>query len=173
MSARLRTGVLTLIAALASILLLAACGGSSKPKRSHTDPLIALSKCMRAHGVTKFPDPSGRGINIGGTGINPRSPAFEHAQTICFKLLPGGGPQGHPASAAQIKQADQTAQCMRAHGVTGFPDPIVSQAPPTSLNPANYSSIEAGNGLIIAVPKSINESSPAFVAAAKVCKFAG
>jgi hypothetical protein len=158
-------------AALASILALAACGGSSKPKRSHANPLIVMSKCMRAHGVTNFPDPSGHGINIGGTGIDPRSPAFEHAQTICFKLLPGGGPQGRAASAAQIKQANETARCMRGHGVTGFPDPIVSQAPPTSLNPANYSSIEAGNGLIIAIPKSIDELSPAFIAAAKACHF--
>lgn len=164
-------GVLTGLAALASIFLLTACGGSSKPKQSHTNPLIAMSKCMRAHGVTNFPDPNGHGINIGGTGINPRSPAFQAAQHTCFKLLPGGGPQGHAASAQQIKQADQTAECMRAHGVTGFPDPTVSQAPPTSLNPANYSSIEAGNGLIIAIPKSIDENSPAFQKAAKTCHF--
>lgn len=171
MPARLRTGVLLMFAALASILLLAACGGSSKPKRAgnKSDPMLAMSKCMRAHGVTNFPDPSGHGINIGGTGINPRSPAFQKAQQTCFKLMPGGGPQGHPATAAQIKQADQTAQCMRAHGITGYPDPIISQASPTSLNPANYSSIEAGNGMIIAIPKSINESSPAFLHAQKAC----
>ena len=161
-------GVLTGLAALASILLLTACGSSSKPKH-HSDPLLALSKCMRAHGVTHFPDPSGHGINIGGTGVNPRSPAFQAAQTICFKLLPGGGPQGRPATAGEIKQADQTAECMRTHGVTGYPDPIISQAPPTSLNPANYSSIEAGNGMIIAIPKSINENSPAFLHAQKAC----
>jgi hypothetical protein len=165
--------VLTLIAALASILLLSACGGSSKPKRSNSNPLIAMSKCMRAHGVTNFPDPTGHGINIGGTGINPRSPAFQAAQETCFKLLPGGGPQGHPASAAEIRQATATAACMRRHGVTGFPDPIVSQEPPTSLNPANYSSIQAGGGLIIAIPKSIDENSPAFKDAAKACNFGG
>lgn len=134
---------------------------------------IAFSKCMRAHGVTKFPDPSGHGINIGGTGINPRSPAFQAAQHTCFRLLPGGGPQGRPATAAEIKQADQTAQCMRAHGITGYPDPIITQESPTALNPANYSSIEAGNGMIIAIPKSINESSPAFVKALKACNGGG
>lgn len=173
MSARLRNGVLLMLAALASIFLLAACGGSSKPKHSnHQNPLIAMSKCMRAHGVTNFPDPTGRGINIGGTGINPRSPAFQAAQTKCFKLLPGGGPQGHPATEQEIKTATTTAECMRRHGVTGFPDPIVSQESPTNLNPANYSSIEAGNGLIIAIPKSINEQSPVFTKAAKTCHFA-
>lgn len=124
---------------------------------------------MRAHGITNFPDPSGRGINIGGTGINPRSPAFQTAQKACFKLLPGGGPQSHPASVEEIRQADRAAQCMREHGITGYPDPVISQALPTSMNPANYSSIAAGGGMIIAIPKSINEQSPAFVKAAKIC----
>jgi hypothetical protein len=168
-------GVLTGLAALACLLALAACGGSSKPKTNSLDgkggPLLAMSKCMRAHGITHFPDPNGHGINIGGTGIDPRSPAFQAAQKICFKLLPGGGPQSHPASAQAIASARRTAACMREHGVTGFPDPIVSQAPPTSLNPANYSSIQAGGGLIIAIPKSINEASPAFARAAKACQF--
>jgi hypothetical protein len=160
-----------MVAALASILLLSACGGSSKPKSaSRANVFIAFSKCMRAHGVTNFPDPTGHGINIGGTGINPRSPTFEAAQTTCFKLLPGGGPQNQKASAAQIRQADATAECMRTHGVSGYPDPIISNAPPTSLNPANYSSIEAGGGMIVAIPKTINEQSPAFQSAAKVCK---
>lgn len=174
MPARLHAGVQTGVAALACLLLVAACGGSSKPKRdNHANPFIAMSRCVRAHGVTRFPDPTGHGINLDGTGIDPRSPAFQAAQKSCFKLLPGGGPQGHPASAAEIRQARQTAQCMRTHGVSGFPDPIVSQEPPTALNPANYSSIMAGGGLIIAIPKSINESSPVFQHAAKVCKFRG
>ncbi len=177
MPARLQAGVPTSVAALACVLAVAACGGSSKPKQQatsrHGNPLLAMSKCMRAHGVTNFPDPSGHGINLSGTGVNPRSPAFQAAQATCFKLMPGGNPQGHPASAASIKRADDTAQCMRAHGVTGFPDPIISQAPPTSLNPANYSSIMAGGGMIIAVPKSINEQSPAFLHAAKACHFGG
>jgi hypothetical protein len=173
MPARLQAGVLTGVAALASILALAACGGSSKPKHpsGHASAFIAVSKCMRAHGVTNFPDPSGAGggINISGTGINPRSPAFEAAQTTCFKLLPGGGPNSHKASAQQIAQATATAQCMRRHGVTGYPDPIISTGLPTGLNPANYSSIDAGGGIITAIPKAINPQSPAFQKAAAIC----
>jgi hypothetical protein len=170
MPARLRNGVLLMVVGLACMVALAACG-SSKPKHasSHENAFVGFSKCMRAHGVTNFPDPSGHGINIGGTGINPRSPAFKAAQTSCFKLLPGGGPQGHSASEQQIQQATATAECMRRHGVSGYPDPIVSQESPTSLNPANYSSIEAGGGLIIAIPKSIDEQSPVFEKASKAC----
>lgn len=166
-----------MVAALASMLALTACGGSSpaKPKRGRAGVFIAFSKCMRAHGVTGFPDPSGAGggINLLGTGIDPSSPAFNAAQADCFKLLPGGGPNAHKATAAQIREADATAQCMREHGVTGFPDPIISNKPPTSLNPANYSSIEAAGGMIIAIPKSIDEQSPAFEHAAKACRFSG
>lgn len=134
--------------------------------------MLAFSKCMRGHGVTSFPDANGGGINLAGTGIDPRSPAFRSAQSACFKLMPGGGPNNQRASAAQIREADRTAQCMREHGVSGFPDPIIQTGQP-DLNPANYSSIEAGGGIIIAIPKSINEQSPAFQRAAKACQFSG
>lgn len=175
MPARLKTGVPTSVAALAVILAVAACGGSSKPRRagSHRNVMLSFSKCMRANGVTNFPDSTGGGINLDGTGINPRTPGFRAAQTACFKLMPGGGPNSQRASAAQVRRADATARCMRAHGVSGYPDPIISNKPPTSLNPADYSSIEAGNGIIIAIPKSIDESSPAFQRAARTCGFNG
>ena len=169
MPARLRNGVLLMVVALVCVVALAACGSSNSKHAGRPNAFIGFSKCMRAHGVTNFPDPSGHGINIGGTGINPRSPAFRAAQTICFKLLPGGGPQGQKASEQQIQQATATAECMRRHGVNGYPDPIVSQESPTRLNPANYSSIEAGGGLIIAIPKWIDEHSPVFEKASKAC----
>jgi hypothetical protein len=58
--------------------------------------------------------------------------------------LPGGGIQTH-ASEQQIKQATETAECMRAHGVTGFPDPIVTARPP-AIAQSEYSSAKYGNG---------------------------
>jgi hypothetical protein len=173
MSARLRTGVLTLIAALASILLLAACGGSSKPKpRSHFSAFVAVSKCMRAHGVTNFPDPSSSGGIQLPNDFDVESPAFKTARDQCFKLLPGHG--GMPkASATAIADARNTAECMREHGVKEFPDPIVTTKPPydLGLNPADYSEVTAGGGLVIALPISINTQSPAFEKAAKACQF--
>ena len=42
---------------------------------------------MRKHGVPNYPDPtfSGgeMGIQIGGPGDNPQSPAFQNAQKVC------------------------------------------------------------------------------------------
>jgi hypothetical protein len=49
--------------------------------------LIALSQCMRSHGVADYPDPTfpaGGGISIGlGPGVNTQSPAFKQAQAAC------------------------------------------------------------------------------------------
>jgi hypothetical protein len=92
----------------------------------HYAEALELSKCMRAHGITDFPDPSsGGGIQISGgpgsSGLDPNSPQFQAAQKACQKYLPTPS----PAQQAQAqKQALEFAACMRAHGVPNFPDPI-------------------------------------------------
>jgi hypothetical protein len=157
------------VVALACVLALAACGSSGKKPaaKSHASPFIAFSKCMRDHGVADFPDPSGGGgLNIP-SSINLQSPSFRSAQAACSKLLPGGGPSTH-ASAQEIKDATETAECMRNHGVTGYPDPIITAKPP-NINPAQYSSATYGNGMFIGIPSSINVNSPVFKAAANAC----
>jgi hypothetical protein len=61
---------------------------------------LKFAECMRSHGVPNFPDPQiqsgpggGIGVRIGGpgSGINPRSPAFQSAQKACGKLFGGLG----------------------------------------------------------------------------------
>jgi hypothetical protein len=65
----------------------------------------------------------------------------------------------------------RTSECMRAHGVTGFPDPTTT--PPA--NPQDYSIVDGigglSGGLFLLVPKTINVDSPAFKQAAKTCSF--
>jgi hypothetical protein len=56
--------------------------------------LLRLAKCIRAHGVPNFPDPTSQGIRISpSSGINLNSPAFLTAQKSCQKdsLTLGGG----------------------------------------------------------------------------------
>jgi hypothetical protein len=55
---------------------------------------LAMSRCMRSHGVPNFPDPQfqngpggGVGIRLGGAGIDPNSPAFQAAQKACGSIL--------------------------------------------------------------------------------------
>jgi hypothetical protein len=164
--------VLTALAALGCALAIAACGSSGKSnnKSARASQGIQFASCMRAHGVPNFPDPSGGGgIEISpGSGINPFSPSFTAAQSACRKLLPGGGP---PAQAsAQVEQLMlQTSQCMRAHGITAFPDP--THTPPSS--PAGYTSIDDRGGVVLAIPDTIDEQSPAFEQASRACKFNG
>lgn len=151
-------------AVLASLLAIAACG-SAKPKHSAAKetPAVAFSRCMRDHG--EYP------ASGGGTRINSQSPAFEAAQNACLKLLPGAVLPYQKASAHEIKQALETSKCMRAHGVTGFPDPIMAKRPPPNLG--IFSLIGFRGGILIEVPNSINPASPTFQRAAQTCNFNG
>jgi hypothetical protein len=154
------------VGAAVAALTLAACGGSTGPSsaaasggpnpKAHAD-FLKFSECMRAHGITNFPDPNGSGgIDIGqASGLDPRSPAFQTAQQACMKLLPGGGPGAHPLSAAQRRELIANAQCMRTHGVPNFPDPNFQ---------GGGVRVQFGPGT------GINPQSPAFQNAARQCK---
>jgi hypothetical protein len=103
-----------------------------------------FSACMRKHGLPNYPDPNSQGVITidSGMGIEPGSPAFRSAQTICSKLLPNGG-QPTPAQIAQRQQQLLAfSACMRAHGLKDFPDPSngglrISVHPGSDLDPNN------------------------------------
>jgi len=64
-------------------------GGSHVLPARARQAAFAHARCMRAHGVPAFPDPTvssnGQGITVrsGGPGMNPRSPAFQKASKAC------------------------------------------------------------------------------------------
>jgi hypothetical protein len=61
---------------------------------------LAYSRCMRAHGVPKFPDPTftDNGANLElPRGINPDSAAFKAAEKACADQQPGPGGSGDQA----------------------------------------------------------------------------
>jgi hypothetical protein len=77
-------------------------GGGTPPKldAQALAQLRKLAKCMREHGVPKFPDPKPNGgIGIDGrSGLDPNSPKFKAAEKACAQYQPkgarpGGGPQ--------------------------------------------------------------------------------
>jgi hypothetical protein len=159
---------------LAALLALgvAACGSTNaasgtvtsaaSPTASAASSGLQVSKCMRAHGISNFPDPEKNGaIDIGGTGLNPQSPAFQAAQRACQKYQPGGG-QPEEMSAAERRKAVAFAECMRTHGQPDFPDPVLS-APSGSTLVLSLAGMqfEAGPGL--------NPRSPGFEQAAARC----
>jgi hypothetical protein len=75
-------------------------GGPGAMSAADKQKLINFSKCMRAHGVPDFPDPTfgsnGGSVSINGSGgssdLDPNSPAFQAAMKACQSLMPGGGP---------------------------------------------------------------------------------
>src|ERR1039457_3264453 len=105
----------------------AAPGGSTAANYSDA---VSYAKCMRAHGVGKFPDPaSNGGFDIKGSGqANPaHAPAYSSASKACQHLLPKGDPLT-PAQQSKIEAAGlKYSQCMRSHGVVNFPDPDPNQ----------------------------------------------
>jgi hypothetical protein len=126
---------------------------------------------MRSHGVSDYPDPttSGGGASIsvhGGPGsdLNRNNPTYKAADQACRSLEPGGvqAPTAH-----DTPQMLHVSQCMRQHGVTGFPDP--TQSSPS--NPSDYGTVINRNGVFFAIPKSIDVNSPAFKQAATACNF--
>jgi hypothetical protein len=153
-------------------LAVAACGSSapnsskSAAVASNGQRLLAFSQCMRAHGVPKFPDPTGRRIQIGpSTGVNPASPAFQAAQKACGGLGKGGPGGGTPTEADKLAMLN-VSKCMRAHGLPNFPDPTTHPPTPGS-NGANV--VIGRNGVFLALGPGINPRSPAFQHAASVC----
>ena len=134
-----RRSVRLISSLLACGMLAAACGSSgaggpgvasisSSPSgtassRSPTASALAYSQCMRAHGIKDFPDPDANGgLRLAahpGSDIDPNNPTYQAADTACKSLLPP--PQG-PAKNLKAQNLEY-AQCMRAHGISDFPDP--------------------------------------------------
>ena len=150
--------------------LLAGCGssassstGSSASSNSKYQTGVAFSSCMRAHGVPNFPDlklGAGGGLQIADSpghtevnGVAVNGPAFQQAMQSCRSKLPNGG-HPPPLTAARKAAMLHFSQCMRAHGLTGFPDPVF-----------------AGGGMQIRIGQStgLDPKSPAFQAAQKAC----
>jgi hypothetical protein len=126
---------------------------------------------MRSHGVPNLPDPGHEGgIQLSpSAGINPSSPAFKAAQMQCAKLLAGAEPDAvGPPSEQTKEQLLAISTCMRAHGVSGFPDP--TPGPPPS-SPQDFSIAIGRGGVSLLVPNTINVRSPAFKQAAITCGF--
>jgi hypothetical protein len=155
-----------------------AAGSGSPPSEAQLQQdSLKYAQCMRGDGVPNFPDPNAGGgflFNVG-AGIDPSSPAFKAAQAKCMKLMPGGGPPGpgsttHP-SARWLAHMLSVAQCMRGHGISGFPDPRTSV--PSNPFPAGSGGgvISDIDGVILIFPATIDTRSPLFVRAAAACGF--
>jgi len=101
-------------------------GSSSQSGASGRSLALQYSECMRAHGVTNFPDPQGDQLSKLGpnSGIDTNSSAFQAAESACRQYT-----QGATVSATEranlLAGALRFSQCMRSDGDTTFPDPTL------------------------------------------------
>jgi hypothetical protein len=115
-----------LILAAAIVLLAAACGGGGPAKGGASTGALAFARCMRSNGVAQYPDPDAQGRlvkeSLAQLGVSGRR--FQSADGACRHLLPNGGAAPSPAQEQQVRALSlRFSQCVRAHGVPGFPDP--------------------------------------------------
>ncbi len=157
---------------LAIVLIATGCGGSSSPSVSGSGldsgrpstrssgrvmaQALAYAQCMRRHGISDFPDPTpgpGGGVTFQingrpGSDLDDNNPGFKAAGRSCRSLWPGGRPPP-PPSAQKMAAEVRWAECMRSHGLPGFPDPNSQGAFDSSR---------------------FDDSSPAFQTATKACE---
>ena len=132
-------------------------GSSGSSGQTAQEQQLQFSRCMRAQGISTFPDPSANGgllQAISAAGINTRAPAYQAALQACRKYTPAGT-ETPAQSAADNAKGLEFSQCMRAHGVPNFPDPVMG---PTGAPVINLS------------PGHIDPTSPSFQAANSTCQ---
>ena len=160
-----RARLVAVLAAAAGIALLtAACGsspaaGGSSPaapggSSSSGSQLVAFARCMRAHGVTDYPDSGSVTGATPGSDLDPGNPTYQAARQACQSL--------HPTQHLSQSQAAQNlaaglafSKCMRQHGITNYPDP------------GPHSGLNGGYGINLS---GVDMNSPQFRAAKQACQ---
>jgi hypothetical protein len=142
-AAIIATGAVALLAAACSggSPSTAGSGGSPSAGGSSTFPsAVGFSRCMRSHGVPRFPDAGSGGEIPKGDAqhFGASTSQLQAAQRACQDLLPNNGGSVQqtqqcflagdcpPAVVQRLLNVErQFAHCMRSHGVPHWPDPTI------------------------------------------------
>ena len=95
-------------------------GSGGSKKLSARDKAVKFAECIRAHGVSDFPDPDPKNQFQYGVSVSPA--VWTKAVSACKDLQPPGTLSGK-RTPKQQSTALKFAQCMRDNGVKDFPDP--------------------------------------------------
>jgi hypothetical protein len=169
-----RAGALA-AAVAGTTLLAAACGGGSSTQTNTFAPgatytqALAFAKCMRKNGFPQFPAPDAQG-NFNNEQIQAlgNSSQANNAIHVCRSVLPNAGTgltvqQIQQIQAQNLSNAVKAAHCMRAHGITNFPDPAAtSQASGVNWQPVMLAEQAGG----------FNQNSPSYESAWHSCSSA-
>jgi hypothetical protein len=159
------------IAALSLATMGAACGGSSPSSSGSADAqtkanapsAIAFARCMRSHGVQHWPDPDSTGqfakskLTLQQLGVVPSQ--LQAAQRACQHVYPNSGPSSQGQDQTMMLAMFKFARCVRAHGVSNWPDPVAESDPGQPGTPGFPRNIPG-----------VNQSSPAVKNAMNSCQ---
>jgi hypothetical protein len=90
-------------------------------KLTARDKAVKFAECIRAHGVSDFPDPNAKNQFEYGVSVTPA--VWNKATTACKDLQPPGTLSAKRTPKQQSASL-RFAQCIREHGVKDFPDPV-------------------------------------------------
>jgi hypothetical protein len=90
-------------------------------KLTARDKAVRFAECIRAHGVSDFPDPNEKNEFDYGVSVTPA--VWKQATTACKDLQPPGTLSSKRTSKQQ-SAALRFAECIRENGVKDFPDPV-------------------------------------------------
>jgi hypothetical protein len=113
-------------------LITAGCGSSASSRTGTAgsganttltarDKAVKFAECIRAHGVSDFPDPDAK--NDFQYGVSVSVTVWRQATTACKNLQPPGTLSSRRTPQQQSATL-RFAQCVRDHGVKDFPDPV-------------------------------------------------
>jgi hypothetical protein len=96
-------------------------GTGDTMKLSARDKAVKFAECIRAHGVSDFPDPNEKNQFEYGVSVTPA--VWKQATTACNDLQPPGTLSAKRTPKQQSASL-RFAQCIRDNGVKDFPDPV-------------------------------------------------
>ena len=99
----------------------AGSSGSTGKKASARDKAVKFAECVRAHGVSDFPDPNAKNDFEYGVSVSPA--VWKKAVDACKALQPPGT-LSSKRTPKQQSASLEFADCMRKNGVKDFPDPV-------------------------------------------------
>jgi hypothetical protein len=97
-----------------------ASSGANK-KLTARDKAVKFAECIRAHGVSDFPDPNEKNQFEYGVSVTPA--VWNKATTACKDLQPPGTLSAKRTPEQQSASL-RFAKCVRENGVKDFPDPV-------------------------------------------------
>ena len=99
----------------------ATASSSADKKLTARDKAVKFAECIRAHGVSDFPDPNAKNEFDYGVSVTPA--VWKKATTACKDLQPPGT-LSSKRTPKQQSASLRFAQCIRDNGVKDFPDPV-------------------------------------------------